>query len=149
MTTSDMLSRLYPEPLSELKHQQRRLMQQLRSMPSSTVTAISAPSERCFSASKPTSSSWHAPYLRREHWLLTNRQGQYLAAIDGSRLSWVTYPNAVPDRHRYSTYQRAKSVWVHLREVLPSQDFALAVRPVDFYAHPASPDLWCALDDQL
>lgn len=149
MTTSDMHSHLYRVPSSELKQQQQALTRQLRSMPSSAATAISAPSEPCCSASKPTSSFWHAPYLRREHWLLTNRQGQYLAAIDGSRLSWVAYPNAVPNRHRYSTYQRAKSVWVHLREVLPSQDFSLAVRPVDFYAHPASPDLWCALDDQL
>lgn len=149
MTTSDMLSRLYPEPSSELKRQQHRLTQQLLSMPSSIATGTSAPSGQCFSGSKPTCSSWHAPYLTRVAWLLTNSQGHYLAAIHGAELSWVDYPNAVPEEHRYSTHQKAKAVWVQLSELLQSQDVVLAVRPIDFYAHPASPHYWCALDDQL
>ena len=149
MKTSDLHSRMYAMPLRTMNQQQQMLMQKLHSTLDLPTTATCAPNAPSCNGFGPISSSWHAPYLKRVRWLLMNSQGQYLAAIDGNQLSWVAYPNGVPEPHRYSTHQRAKSVWVQLSEVLSSQDFALAVRPVDFYAHPASPHLWCALDDQL
>jgi hypothetical protein len=80
-------------------------------------------------------------------WLLTSPDGRYLQDICGTVLHWATSPNAVPDAQRYATFARAKSVWLRLRELPLSEDDGIAINPVDFYAHPATPSLWCALND--
>lgn len=149
MTTSDWPLRMYRVPLSTMNQQQQRLTETLRSMDASPPTAIIAPAASSSNASGLTSSSWHAPYLKRVYWLLTNSHGHYLETMNGLHLSWVADPNAVPELHRYCSHQRAKAVWVRISNLLSSQNVGLAVRPVDFYAYPASPHLWCALDGQL
>lgn len=146
MTTSDLLSRMYPLPLKALSQQSTRLMQKLHTMPASLPTATSAPNASCFNGSAATSTCFSAPYLHRVCWLLSNRDGHYLSGICGTVLHWEADPNDVPEELRFSTHQRVKDRWLTLRELMTMQIHGLSIRPVDFYAHRSSPHLWCACD---
>lgn len=147
MTTSSLLSQLYPEPSELLKQQNTRLMQMLHTNAASRPTATSAPNAR--SSSKPGTRSACSldPYLHRLYWLVTNTDGLYLSCIKGKQLRWASSANDVPSEQRYCTFSRAKSVWLRLRNIEVVDDGALAVTPVDFYAHRSTPHLWVALDD--
>lgn len=147
MTTSDLLSRMYPVPSKALSDQSTRLMQMLHTMRESAPMATSAPSVSCSKGSAPISPSYSAPYLHRVCWLLSSPDGRYLRDICGTELQWATSADDVPDAQRYATFARAKSVWVRLRELSVVKDERIAINPVDFYAHPATPHYWCALHD--
>lgn len=146
MTTSDLLSRMYPLPSKALSEQSTRLMQKLHTMPASRPTETSAPNGRCSSGSGPISTSCTAPYLHRVCWLL-NRDGLYLTQICGTTLQWDVNADAVPPEHRFSSFSHAKTIWLRLKEINPAQADRLSIRPVDFYAHRSTPHLWCACDD--
>jgi hypothetical protein len=147
MTTSTLLSRLYQEPSPPSSLSNTRLMQTLHLRHDLAPTAITAPGE--FYCSKPAASCPYslAPYLHRVFWVLTTTDGQFLANINGTAMQFVHTANDVPPAHRFSSFERAKSVWVQLSELLPSQDCSMVIRPVDFYAHRSTPNLWCACDD--
>lgn len=147
MSTSDLLTRMYAMPSEPLKQQQQMLMQKLHTTLGSPISATTAPSGPCSNASAPISPCCSDPYLHRVYWLLRNNQHLYLAAICGTLLQWERSANAVPPEHRFCSYQRVKSYWLRLREIAAVQDEALAIAPVDFYAHRHTPHLWCALDD--
>lgn len=147
MPTSDLLSRMYPVPLRAMKRQQARLTQRLRSMPASRPSETYAQDAYFSNGYGKTSASSLAPYLHRTCWLLTNHDGNYVSGIHRTQLEWVQSANAVPDRHRYSTFQRAKECWLQIRGLMPDQDESISVQPVDFYAHRSTPFIWCALDD--
>jgi len=147
MSTSDLLTRMYAMPSEALNQQQQTLMQKLHTTLASPISATTARSGRCSSASAPISSSCSDPYLHRVYWLLRNRDGAYLAALCGSALQWVQSANAVPADYRFCTHERVKSCWLQLRSYAGLQDEGLAIAPVDFYAHRNTPHLWCATDD--
>lgn len=147
MSTSDLLTRMYAMPSEALNQQQQTLMQKLHTMRGSLISATTARSASCFSASAPISSSCSDPYLHRVYWLLRNSDGAYLAALCGSALQWVQSANAVPAECRFCTYQRVKSYWLQLREWAALEDEGLAISPIDFYAHRSTPYIWCACDD--
>lgn len=147
MSTSDLLTRMYAMPSELLKQQQQTLMQKLHTTHGSAISATTARSGRCSSASAPISTSCSDPYLHRVYWLLSNSSGAYLAALRGTVLQWESSANAVPEQLRFITHQRVKSHWLQLRELTVLEDEGLAISPVDFYAHRHTPYLWCALDD--
>ena len=147
MTTSDLLTRMYAMPSEALNQQQQTLMQKLHTTLASPISATTARSGRCSSASAPISSCFSDPYLHRVYWLLRNRDGAYLAALCGNVMQWVQSANAVPADYRFCTHERVKSCWLQLRSSAGLQDEGLAIAPVDFYAHRNTPHLWCATDD--
>jgi hypothetical protein len=108
--------------------------------------ATSAPSGHCSSGSAPISTCSSAPYLHRVCWLL-NRDGLYLTQVCGTTLQWDASADAVPLEHRFSSFNHAKTIWLRLKEIAAVQADGLSIRPVDFYAHRSSPQLWCACDD--
>jgi hypothetical protein len=122
-------------------------MQMLHTTPESAPTATSALAVPSCSEFAQTSVSCIAPYLHRVCWLLINAERQFLTGISGTDLHWAASANAVPEQQRYTTFTGAKSAWLRLRELSPLQDKRLAINPVDFYAHPSTPSIWCALDD--
>ena len=146
MTRSDLLSRMYQMPLRTMSRQQQTLTATLRSTDASLPTEIYAQNAYSCSESVPTSSSSPAPYIKRVHWLLRNSQGQYLVDRQGTVLSWSANPDDVPVRYRKG-WDGAMSLWVRIRDLLPSQDSALAIVPITFYAHCSTPHLWCAAND--
>ena len=147
MTTSDLLSRMYQPPLKALSVQQQMLMQKLHLMPGSRAMATTAPNVRSCNGSPPISSSCIAPYLHRVYWFLTNSKNAYLAGIEGRVLQFAASANAVPAELRFCSHERVKALWLSLRTVSELADQAIAITPVDFYAHRSTPHLWCALDD--
>lgn len=141
MTTSDMHSLLYREPLNELNRQQQRLTQQLRELPSSPATATSARKGRSCSASETTSHSYLDPYIRRKYVLLMGPDGRWFANLQGSTLIWSELPD---DAQVYSNEQTALQAERHLRELGLVQLDELLPREVWFYAHKARAHLWTA-----
>lgn len=147
MTTSDLLTRMYAMPSEALKQQQQMLMQKLHTIHALPISATTAPSGRSSNASAQISRCYSDPYLHRVYWLLTNKQGEYLAAINGSILIWHKSANLVPPEYRFCTHQRVKSYWLQIKDWVVLEDERLAIAPVDFYAHRSTPYLWCACDD--
>lgn len=147
MTTSTLLSRLYPEPSPPSSLSNTTLMQMLHSMPVSPPTATTALNALYCSRHDPCLPYWPDPYLHRVCWVLINAEGQYLADINGTTMHFVHSANEVPLEHRFCTFERAKSAWVQLRQPLLLQDHSIAIKPVDFYAHRSAPTAWCACDD--
>ena len=147
MTTSDLLTRMYAMPSEVLNKREQTFMQKLHTTPASPISATTARSGRCSSASAQTSTSYSDPYLHRVYWLLRNSSGDYLAAICGKVLQWEKSANLVPPEYRFCTHQRVKSYWLQLREWDVLEDEGLAISPVDFYAHRNTPHLWCTTDD--
>lgn len=147
MTTSDLHSRLYPEPSRPLSRGKTSVMHQLHTMQESLLTAIYAQNAYCSSGSAQTSTSWLDPYLHRAYWHLKTADGSFIAGIDGSELVLAKSPNSVPHHLRLSTYERARRIWFELMNLLPLQNDAIAVEPIDYYAHRSTPHIWCALDD--
>lgn len=147
MTTSTLHSRLYPEPSPPSNLSNTTLMQMLHLRDALAPTATSVPAAPSCTKPAPSSRSWRAPYLHRVFWMVSNAEGQFLAAIEGQKMHFVHSPNAVPPEHRFCSFERAKSVWLELRELLHLQNCSLAIMPVDFYAHCSTPTLWCASND--
>ena len=119
----------------------------LHSTPASRLTATTAHDVPCFNKLGP---SWPCSadlYLHRVYWVLMNKQGQYLAGIDGGHMQFVHHANKVPPQHRFATYERAKSVCLQLSSLLPKQDRSLAIQSVDFYASCSMPTVWSARND--
>lgn len=147
MSTSDLLTRMYAMPSALLNRREQMFMQKLHSMPALPTSATTARNGSYFSASAQTSSSYSDPYLHRVYWLLTNSKGFYLSGISGNFLSWEKSANAVPAECRFCNYMRVKRFWLEIRS-MPGVDVnGLSIKPVDFYAHRATPHLWCACDD--
>lgn len=146
MTRSDLLSRMYPMPLSTMSRRQQTLTATLRSTDASQPTEIYARNAYCSNASVSISSSSPGPYIKRVHWLLRNSQGLYLVDRQGTVLLWSANPDDVPERYRKG-WDGARALWVRIRDLLPSQDSALAIVPITFYAHCSTPHLWCAAND--
>lgn len=147
MKTSDLHSRMYPMPLRTMNQQQQMLMQKLRSMPDSPTTGTSAPNAPSCNASARTFSYSLDPYMPRDYWLLRNEHGQFLTGMQGTTLFWSSNPNDVPHELRHC-HEGALLLWARLREVIPEQEFAVAIRPITFYAHRSTPHLWSAADVQ-
>jgi len=147
MSTSDLLTRMYAMPSEALNQQQQTLMQKLHTTLGSPTSATTAPSASCFSGSALISSSCSDPYRHRVYWLLRNSKGSYLAAISSTLLQWEQSANAVPSEYRFCSHQTAKSMWLSLHNSPLIEQEALALTPVDFYAHCTTPHLWCACDD--
>lgn len=147
MSTSDLLTRMYAMPFALLNQRERTFMQKLHLMQGSYISATTAPSASCFSASAPISSCCSDPYLHRVYWLLTNSDGAFLAGINGSFLQWEESVDAVPPEYRFCSYQRVKRIWLQIRDITDLDVDGLAIAPVDFYAHRNTPHLWCACND--
>jgi hypothetical protein len=79
--------------------------------------------------------------------VLTNSEGMYLAAICGNVLHWVKSPNDIPERLLSLSHEAVKARWLALRQTHDLCVDGLSIKPIDFYAHRASPHLWCASDD--
>jgi len=147
MSTSDLLTRMYQPPWKILNAQQQRLTQKLLTTLGSPTSAITAPNGSCCNGSDLTSTSYSDPYLHRVYWLLSSPDGLCVIGINGTLLQFAASPNAVPERLRFSSYQAIKQRWLSLRELGVVDVNQLTIQPVDFYAHRATPHLWCACDD--
>ena len=147
MTTSTLPLQPYPEP--SLSWSQASTVPFLRPdwRGESWPTETGALNALYFSRHDPSSPSSLAPYLHRVFWVLTSSEGCYLKTINGRTMQFVHTANEVPPEHRFCSFERAKSVWVQVSNLLSLQDCSLAIRPVDFYAHRSSPTVWCACDD--
>mgnify|MGYP007089738924 CR=1 FL=1 len=122
-------------------------MQMLHMKPASRPTATIAHDELCSNKLGPSWPCSVDPYLHRVCWVLMNKQGQYLAAVDNGIMQFVHDANKVPPQHRFATYERAKSVCLQLSSLLPKQDRSLAIQSVDFYASRSMPTTWSARND--
>ena len=147
MSTSDLLSRMYQPPWRVLNAQQQMLMQKLHTTLGSPTSAITAPSVFSCNGSAQISTSCSDPYLHRVYWLLRNPDGICVIGINGMVLQFAASPNAVPERLRFCSFQAIKQRWLSLRELGVVDVNNLTIQPVDFYAHRATPHLWCACDD--
>lgn len=147
MSTSDLLTRMYQPPWKILNDQQQRLTQKLLTTLGSPTSAITAPNGSCCNASALTSTSYSDPYLHRVYWLLSSPDGLCVIGINGTVLQFAASPNAVPERLRFSSYQAIKQRWLSLLELGVVDVNQLTIKPVDFYAHRATPHIWCACDD--
>jgi len=147
MTTSALLSKLYPQPLESLKIQNMTFMPMLHFPSASQLTETSALSGFYFSKPDQSSACSLDPYLHRVYWVLSNDKGQYLADVHHGRPRWVHSANDVPAENRFCSFAGIKAAWLRLRDLLLLQDCSIAIRPVDFYAHRSSPSSWCACDD--
>ena len=116
-------------------------------MHESLLTAIYAQNAYCSSGSAQTSTSWLDPYLHRAYWHLKTADGSFIAGMEGGQLVLAKHANSVPHAMRFSTYERARRVWLEVSDLLLLQNDAIAVQPIDYYAHRSTPHLWCALDD--
>lgn len=147
MTTSDWLTRMYAMPSEALKQQQQTLMRKLHTIPALPISGTTAQNGRSCNASAQTSRCYSDPYLHRVYWLLTNKQGDYLAAVCGTVLHWARSANAVPEEYRFCSHQRVKSLWLQIKDWAPLDDEGLSITPVNFYAYRNTPYIWCACDD--
>lgn len=147
MSTSDLLSRMYQPPWKVLNAQQQTLTQKLLTTLGSPTSATTAPNAFSCNASAQISTSCSDPYLHRVYWLLSNPDGLCVIGINGTLLQFAASPNAVPEQLRFCSYQAIKQRWLSLRELGVVDVNNLTIQPVDFYAHRATPHLWCACDD--
>lgn len=147
MTTSALLSKLYPQPSQSSKPSSTTFMQMLHFPSESRLTETSVLSGFYFSKPDQSSVCSLDPYLHRVYWVLSNANGYYLADLQQGRPLWVRSANDVPSAHRFSTYEQIKAKWIQLRDLLLLQDCSISVQPIDFYAHRSSPTSWCACDD--
>ena len=146
MSTSDLLSGMYQVPWKTLNQQQARLMHKLHSMPASPTTATYAQNAYSLAGSGPTSTSYIAPYLHRVYWVLVNSDGQYLVSMCGNVLQFASSPNQVPTELRFCSHEVVKQRWLAIKQLWTMDDYGIAIRPIDFYAHRSTPHLWCAND---
>lgn len=147
MSTSDLLSRMYQPPWKVLNAQQQTLTQKLLTTLGSPTSATTARNAFSCNGSAQTSTSCSDPYLHRVYWLLTNADGLCVIGINGTVLQFAASPNAVPEQLRFCSYQAIKKRWLSLRELGVVDVNNLSIQPVDFYAHRATPHLWCSCDD--
>jgi hypothetical protein len=141
MKRSELLTRLYAEPSKHLKRQSMRLTQKLHSMPASRRSETYAQRASCSSGSTETSPSSLAPYLRRERWLIENRDGQYMATDLAGALHWVETPE---EAQLFATFSLAKASWLCICSKPALHDQGIRISSVAFYAHCSTPHLWCS-----
>jgi len=147
MTASDLLSRMYAMPSPPMNLHPQKHMQKLHTTHAWSTSATTAPTGSYSSALNTTCPCSIDPYLHRVYWALTNSDGQYLAAICGSVLHWVKSPNDIPERLRSLSHEAVKTRWLALKQAHGLAIEGLSIKPIDFYAHRATPYLWCACDD--
>jgi len=138
---------MYQPPWKVLNAQQQTLTQKLRTTLGSPTLATTAPNAFSCSGSAQISTSCSDPYLHRVYWLLRNPDGLCVIGINGTVLQFAASANAVPEQLRFCSYQAIKQRWLSLHGLGVVDVNQLTIQPVDFYAHRATPHIWCALND--
>ena len=147
MTTFDWLSRMYAMPSPPMNLHLQKHMQKLHTTHDWSISATTAPTGSFSSALNTTCPYSIDPYLHRVYWVLANSDGHYLAAISGNVLHWVESADDVPIALRSCSHETVKSRWLALKQTHGLAIEGLSIKPIDFYAHRATPFLWCASDD--